>query len=256
MEVRDLLVANRVVRLVKKNPVELVFSNLGKQVDVVSWHDSSLYNSLGVEIDEADQDLIQDFATKRLLYSQKGCITGFARTADINRTDPVQVNWCGWKSKTNKRIMESSFGAETHGALLGYDMGHHLRALYVEFCHGPWALKEGDRLDWNTLTRLVLVTDCKSVFDCIRKSGHSIGDRGTAVNVAVLRQLCSFESNPPKEQATLLWVPTRHQCADGLTKSGSHTAFQSLLKEGLVTFHAMSAKSLLKTNRGSGQCES
>lgn len=196
LQVKDLQVANVVVRLVKKNPVELTFRNLGKDVVAVCWHDASLYNSLGVELDEQDDELIQSFHEKRMLYSQKGVITGFVRKADLELTDPVDVNIMSWKSKTNKRIVESSFAAETHGALLGHGTGgHYLRALYCEICYGAWVIKSGDEVDWNQLTPLVLCTDCKSVYDCISKDGHTIGDRTNALNVAVLRQLLTTKGS-------------------------------------------------------------
>ena len=255
LQIRDLIVANRVVRLVKKHPVEIVFRDLGREVAVASYHDASLYNSLGVEIDDNDGDLVQSFGDKKLLYSQKGCMVGFVRKDDWDRTTPASINWCGWRSKTNKRIVESSFQAETHGALLGHGMGHHLRALYAELCFGKWILVEGDQLEWDKFVPLVMCTDCKSIFDCIRKDGHSIGDKGNAINVAILRQLASTEKSPSGEKARLLWLPTRLQCADGLTKQGCHANLQSFLNKGQVIFHGASARELQRSNRDLGQCE-
>ena len=256
LQVRDLLVANKVVRLVKKHDLSVTFKNLGCDVAVVSWHDASLYNSLGVEIDENDDDLVQSFGDRKLLYSQKGVVAGFVKRTDVDRTEPVACNVACWRSKTNKRIVESSFAAETHGALAGHGTGSHLRALYVELCHGSWTVMAGEDLQWNQFTPLIMCTDCKSVYDCIKKDGHSMGDKGNALNVAVLRQLCSSEKSPSGQKAHLLWLPTRHQIADGLTKSGRHGEMQSIFNEGLVTFHGLSTRHLQKAKRGFPQCES
>ena len=126
LQVKDLEVANQVVRQVKRNHVELHFRNLGKDVSVVCWHDASLYNSVGVEIEDDNDDLLQTFLDKKLIYSQKGAIVGFVRTPDLEKTDPVGANFIGWRSKTNKRIVESSFSAETHSAVMGHGVGHHV----------------------------------------------------------------------------------------------------------------------------------
>ena len=256
LQVKDLQVANVVVRLVKKNPVELVFRNLGRDVVAVCWHDASLYNSLGVELDDQDDELVQSFHEKRMLYSQKGVMTGFVRKKDLESTHPVDLNIMSWKSKTNKRIVESSFAAETHGALLGHGTGHYLRALYCEIRFGGWVIQSGDELEWEQLTPLVMCTDCKSVYDCISKDGHTIGDRTNALNVAVLRQLLTTSKKPSGEKAHLLWLPTRHQVADGLTKSGRHLEMQRTLCESQVTFHGLSAKHMQRSKRELLQCES
>ena len=192
------------------------------------------YNSLGVELDEQDEELVQTFHGKRMLYSQKGVMTGFVRKTDL---------------KTIQRIVESSFAAETHGTLLGHGAGHYLRALYCEIHFGAWVIKSGDEVEWDQLTPLVLCTDCKSVYDCISKDGHTIGDRTNALNVAVLRQLLTTNREPSGEKAHLLWVPTRHQAADGLTKSGRHLDMRRMLCESQVTFHGLSAKHMQRSKR-------
>ena len=151
------------------------------------------------------------FHGKRMLYSQKGVMTGFVRKTDL---------------KTIQRIVESSFAAETHGTLLG----HGGRTIISEHCTVKSTLELGlsnQATRWNGInwTPLVLCTDCKSVYDCISKDGHTIGDRTNALNVAVLRQLLTTNREPSGEKAHLLWVPTRHQAADGLTKSGRHLGY-------------------------------
>ena len=207
------------------------------------------YNSLGVELDEQDEELVQTFHGKRMLYSQKGVMTGFVRKDDLELTRPVDVSIMSWKPKTSKRIVESSFAAETHGALLGHGAGHYLRPLYCEIRFGAWVIKSGDEVEWDQLTPLVLCTDCKSIYDCMSKDGHTIGDRTNALNVAVLRQLLTTNRKPSGEKAHLLWVPTRHQAADGLTKSGRHLDMQRMLCESQVTFHGLSAKHMQRSKR-------
>lgn len=257
LQVKDLILANQVVRVVKRNDLSLVFRNLGKEVTVVGWHDAGLYNSVGVEIEDRDDEVIQSLLDKKLIYSQKGCCTGIVKTSDLEKTHAVNVNFTSWRTKTNRRVVESSFAAETHAAIMGHGSAHYQRALLCEVYYGSWVLKSDD-VAWNHLIPLTLCTDCKSVYDCIKKDGHSIGDRNNALNVTVLRQLCAVQNSeekiPTGEKGSLLWLPTRHQCADGLTKAGLAKTAQEVFGRGQATFHGESAKAA-KSKRSLGQCE-
>ena len=255
LTVHDLEVANRVVKNVKSVQSCLKFRNLGRDIAVVSWHDAGLYNSVGTEVDEEDGGLLQSLADKRLLFSQKGCMVGFCKRQDLGRTTDVPANYVAWKTKTDKRILESSFAAETHAAIMGHGCGHYQRTLILEIYYGQWVVKEPDQVPWEDLMPLRMITDCKSVYDTIKKDGQSVGDRSNAIHVAILRQLCVANCDPMGERAKLLWVPTRHQIADPLTKAGRHKEMQSALA-GSVVFHGISARERLKSRRSLGQCES
>eukprot|EP00435_Cladocopium_sp_Y103_P054342 s1586_g17.t1 len=244
LKVRDLLEANKVVRIAKQNEVALTFRNLGTDCAIVVWHDSALYNSVGIEIEEGTDEYVQELHEKKKIYSQKGCLVGIVKRSDLERTDKVSCNFLAWRSKTNRRIVESSFAGETHGALLGHAQGQHLRVLLSEIYYGENIVKSSEE-EWGSLIPLVMCTDCKSVFDHVKKDSQSVGDKGNAIHTAVLRQICTAEKSPVSNEARMLWVPTRHQCADGLTKSGLHSVIQSLFQCGSVTFHAKSAKALL-----------
>lgn len=244
LKVADLIEANKVVRIVKQHEVALTFRNLGTDCVMVVWHDSGLFNSVGVELDEKEQEHIHELGEKKKLYSQKGCVVGIVKRTDLVRTDAVRCNFLSWRSKTNRRIVQSSFAAETHAALMGHGQGHYLRVLMSEVFFGENIVRSNEE-DWGFLISFVMCTDCKSVFDHIKKDGQSIGDKSNALHVAVLRQICTAEKSPVGDKARLLWIPTRHQCADGLTKSGLHNVLQQVFQKGCVTFHAKSAKALM-----------
>ena len=255
LTVGDLEVANKVVRMVKKHDTAVYFRNLGKDVAVVAFHDAGLYNSIGVEIEDDDHDYLQSLADKRLLYSQKGCVVGFCRREDLERTCEIPCNIVAWKTKTNKRIIESSFAAETHAAIMGHGCGQYQRTLLLEIYYGKYVVLDSEQIAWEKLMPLRMITDCKSVYDTINKDGQSVGDRSNAVNVAVLRQLCVISSEPTGERAKMMWVPTRHQIADPLTKGGRHKELHITLETGKITLHGCSAKQRLKPKRDFHQCE-
>lgn len=194
-------------------------------------------------MDENQDDVILSLGAKKKLYSQKGCLVGIARKADLERTDEVPFNVLCWKSKTNRRIVESAFAAETQAAMMCYGNASFLRSLLLEIRSGAWAIKEND-INWNEVVPLVLSTDCKSVYDCIRCDRQSVSDKSNALNIAIFRQMCSADRVPLRGRAQILWVPTRHQVADGLTKSGLRHLMQSVINRSMATFHGRSSKQL------------
>ena len=76
------------------------------------------------------------------------------------------------------------------------------------------------------------------VLSTIHKDGRHVSEKGNIVHSVLLRQLMATRSCETK--ATLLWVPTRCQIADGLTKGGRSADFRQLLREGLL-FHELAA---------------
>lgn len=66
-------------------------------------------------------------------------------------------------------------------------------------------------LPWDKLVPLVFCTDCKSVYDCVKKEGDNIGDNGNNLDVIVLRQLCMLKST--EEQITICYKKRAWQFA-------------------------------------------
>ena len=244
LRVKDLLATNQLVREAKRSEVKLIFRNLGKDTAIVAFHDAGLYSSIGVEVDERQDEHLGQLDDKRKLFSQKGVVVGIVKREDLNMVGPAKLNVLDWKSKTNRRVVESSFQGEVHGTFMGYDMGHFARVLTCELEIGPEILKwDDDNTPWNNLKRLVLCTDCKSVYDAVHKSQQSIGDRAVALGVAGLRQVVSTNTGDV-QRATLLWIPTRFQIADPLTKANKGAIARMFLRKGDVHFRGLSAREL------------
>lgn len=73
LRVRDLVRANKCIQDVKRNRMDLKFRSVGQDFEVVTYHDASLFNSLGVEItDREADDVLLVGNEKKLVYSQKG----------------------------------------------------------------------------------------------------------------------------------------------------------------------------------------
>ena len=127
------------------------------------------------------------------------------------------MNIIEWKSSTNRRVVESSFAAESHAAVQGHSMGRHVQALICEFRWGSKHVGQFSEREWQERLPMFLCTDNKSLYDCVKKEGCSLSDRSYLLGIVHLRQLCGGASGV---KSNLLWIPTRLQRADPLTKRG------------------------------------
>ncbi len=159
------------------------------------------------------------------------------KKGSLENQGAVKMNVLDWKSTTNKRVIESSLSAETHAAIHAHGLGRFLQALLAEVTFGSKVIGYLDDEDWQALTPMNMITDCKSIYDHVKKDGQHISDKGSVVQVILLRKMCSVRPHPGK--ARLWWVPTRHQLADALTKSGKGKALREQL--GSARFHEAAA---------------
>ena len=219
LKVFDLLRANALVREVKgSDSVELVFEDLGRDCEVVVFHDAALFNSVGVELDAEDADnVLLSGREKKLIYSQKGVLVGCVRRGSTSSQGSKTMNIIEWKSSTNHRVIESSFAAEAHAAVQGHSLGRHVQAVISECKWGSQVVCEFDDQDWQERVPMYMCTDCKSLYDCVKKEGCSLSDRSYLIGVVLLRQLCGVSS---RVKTNLKLIPTRLQRADPLTKKG------------------------------------
>ena len=69
-------------------------------------------------------------------------------------------------------------------------------------------------------------------------------DRGAALTVASLRERCSAAMRRDQKRSGLMWVPTRVQLPDGLTKSSAGVFLRNALTSGTAQLHEESTKVL------------
>ncbi|CAE7707379.1 RE1 [Symbiodinium sp. CCMP2592] len=242
LRVADLVRANKAVREVIRNRLEIEFRPLGEDAELVTYHDAGLYSSVGVEIDEREcEDILQRGNEKRLVYSQKGACIGFVRKGATDHEQHAHMNLIDWKSSTNRRVVESSFAAETHAAIMGHNMSRFAQVLLSEIRYGSKVISAIEDDGWQQLAPVTLVTDCRSIYDTIHKDGQHVGEKGNIVHAVLLRQLLTTRGRDNPGKAKLLWVPTRCQLADGFTKAGRGSDIREQLTRGLL-FHESALK--------------
>ena len=87
-----------------------------------------------------------------------------------------------------------------------------------------------------------LMTDCKSLYDHISKEGSLPDGRWTAIHICALREVISAGPQRDDAKASLRWVNSERQLADGLAKEGLGDRMRSVLDKSVIRLHELSAQ--------------
>ena len=195
-KVEHLQEANKVIRRIKSEQVDLKFHNLGSgQLSLLVYTDASLGNLL----DGGTQGAYIIF-----LANEKGKVI------------PI----C-WNSKKIRRVVRSTLAGETLAIAEGIDVAIFVSTLFTELTTGTPA---PDGLP------LICVTDCKSLHDAL-KSTKQVGEKRPRLEISGIKEL--MEKNIVKE---VKWQTSHTQLADCLTKRGASSAkLLQVLQEGKIS---------------------
>ena len=94
------------------------------------------------------------------------------------------------------------------------------------------------------------ITDCKSLFDHIKTDAKVPDDRHVAIWVANLRSCLAAGAESLRCKTKLLWVASRWQLGDGLTKDSDMKDMLEHLNRGTAKLHEESAQA---QKRGAAQ---
>ena len=237
--VDDLKMANKAIAEIKDtSDLGIVLRPMSNKMVVVVWTDSALYNSQG-ELIENDEELAK--YDKHKVHSQAGSLVGVMNQDDLDKDGDLPVSVLDWRSRATKRVVTSTFAAESAAAAEGLGLALFLRALIAEVYHGSAKLPT----EWDEdVLPTKIVVDCKSLFDNMCKEASVPDDRWTAIYIAQLR--CAVSAGPGRreDRTEMLWVPSRWQLADGLTKKGLGDRIRSLAMGGVVRLHEVSEQEI------------
>lgn len=150
-----------------------------------------------------------------------------------------------WKSKGCQRVCRSTFAGETMACCEATESGLFLRALFLSMIHGKIIPEQ----DGGKFFELHRVTDCKSLYDHIRREGvpKSPTEKRLAIDLAGVRQTRTREaqfqwkrmygedaSHAPERpcRPPLHWLPTQSQLADLLTMAMNVDEWWATLRSG------------------------
>jgi len=235
---RDCQRAVKLIESIKRTEdVVLRIRPIKGEMCVACFTDSALYNSYDESAVSTDEELKQ--VEKELLRSQHGVLVTIMSAQELDAEGGVASSPMDWMTHASRRVVRSTFSAETGAALEAFGRGAYVRALLSELQAGPIKLPH----TWGEeVVKLRIVTDCKSLYDNIAKECSVCEDRHTALYIASLRQGVSAGPQRDSAKAGLLWVPSRHQLADGLTKDGLGQLIRDYLSRGTCYLHEVSAQ--------------
>ena len=103
------------------------------------------------------------------LSSQAGYLVFLAEPEVLTTTGGTAV-LVEWRTHRLKRKCKSTLTAETIAMEAATDAGLHTRQLLAEMLYEKYQPGRSGELD-KTLNRMVAITDCKSLYDCLVKDG-------------------------------------------------------------------------------------
>ena len=164
------------------------------------------------------------FAKEEGMKSQCGFISVITESGILQ--EPTICNTVEYTSTRISRVVKSTMAAESAALSLALDKQLYLRLLTEPIIHGEPAMGP----EWRHELKIpgILVTDARSLYDHINKTGSLPSERQTLIDLLIARDLTEAKA------ITVRWVPTTHQLADIFTKLMKSTpVFRKLMTEQL-----------------------
>ena len=154
----------------------------------------------------------------------------------------TQCNLVEYQSTRINRVVKSTMAAESASLSTALDRQLYLRLLVETYLYGETEAND----EWRYKLRVpgILVTDARSLFDHINKTGSLPTERQTLIDLLVAKDL--VEAGAIK----VCWVPTTHQLADIFTKlMKPPPVMQAFLKTGRYSLAQTEEESLGESHR-------
>ena len=222
----DVKFLNNIIRklqiMVEKGDARLKFRKLDlSDLQVVTPFDASFAREPGMKSQLGFMNLI----TSKYIIEQE-CL----------------CNVVEFQSSTIHRVVKSTLAAEAAALSTAIDRQLYLRLLLESFVYGEPECGP----DWRHKLKIpgVLVTDAKSLYDHLSKTGSVPKEKQTLIDLLVVRDLTESKA------VTVAWVPTKHMLVDSLTKTMSTTlVFERLMREGLYCLTQKAAEQKVEEHR-------
>ena len=167
----------------------------------------------------------------------------------MENIDDVPLSVMDWRTRAAKRVFHATFAAESQAGVDTVGIAKYLRAYWCDVMFGF--------ADWMDVTEygeeqspIILYTDCKSLYDHLRKDGAVPDDKWIAVAIASLK--CAVSAGPGRNQtkSECRWIASRWQLADCLTKPGLGKVLRGILQAGVTRLHELSLAQVRKAKSG------
>ena len=115
------------------------------------------------------------------MYSQGGCLATFVDPLELDSLEEVPFSVIDWKTRASRRVLHSTFAAESICALETVGYATYTRAYVCEILLGCDRACAVDQYDESHMMTRVY-TDCRSLFDHLKK------DRAVPEDVHLMRR--------------------------------------------------------------------
>ena len=230
----------KVVKEVKDTADVVVKIRPIKNMVVGAFTDSSLYGSQGELI--PDDDALEGY-DKHKLHSQGGSLIVVMDRNHLDDLGDIPFSFGDWRTRASRRVLHSTFAAEAQAGVETYGLAKYYRAYMCDILFGYADWKDLDKYGESEMP-IILFTDCKSLYDNLKKEGSVPDDKWVAVPVASLRGAVSAGPGRDERKSECRWVPSRWQLADCLTKKGLSEAFRERMASGTTRLHEPSLQSV------------
>ena len=196
-KIKDLAEASRMIKQIKSGHLgrKIFFSSKVKydpgDVSVIAVHDASFNNVANHG-------------------SQRGCWIGVTNKKMIDEHGSTHgVHFLQWSTGRIQRVVRSTLSAEAYSCSEAIDQLNWLRGTIAEVLKPTENIREYSM----SLSNIpgVVVTDCKSLYDCLHGERTLLSDKRLSLEAAIIRQGL-------QENVTVKWVCSEQQLADCLTK--------------------------------------
>ncbi len=135
--------------------------------------------------------------------SQAGLLIVATDRRALEETRPGSI--LEWKSNRFPRQTRSTLGAEAGACDIAVDHASFISAFLSEMMYPDFRATAGE----TGRVPVIPVTDCKSLYDAVRRLSTSLKEKRVQIDVTSIRETAS---------RNIRWVPTLAMLADGLTK--------------------------------------
>ena len=196
-KIKDLSEASRLIKQIKTNHLgrKILFDSRvqydSQDVAVIAVHDASFNNVANHG-------------------SQRGCWIGVTTKKMIDDHGSKHgVHFLQWSTGRIQRVVRSTLSAEAYSCSEAIDQLNWLRGTITELMMPSDQIRDYSK----NLSEIpgVVVTDCKSLYDCLHGERTLLSDKRLSLEAAIIRQGL-------QENVTVKWVCSEQQLADCLTK--------------------------------------
>jgi len=136
------------------------------------------------------------------MKSQTGCLVALTMTEALRCES--DASYSDHQSSRTQRVVRSTLSGEVIAADNAVDRGTYIATYWQEIITGMPCYNEKLKIP------LYLVTDCKSLYDCIVTVSPNLSEKRTLIDIMSIKQGVT--------PSMMRWVPTWAMLADGFTK--------------------------------------